>query len=76
MDASIALADAEGLDAVSMRRVAAELSTGTTSLPTDLRPCGSADHRPGDTDQLDLADNETVIEVPRAAREYYGAVSA
>ncbi|MEV6426236.1 TetR/AcrR family transcriptional regulator [Nocardia sp. NPDC051463] len=30
--ASIAIADAEGLDALSMRRVAAELSTGTTSL--------------------------------------------
>ncbi|QLY29335.1 TetR/AcrR family transcriptional regulator [Nocardia huaxiensis] len=29
---SIALADAEGLEAVSMRRVATELSTGTTSL--------------------------------------------
>jgi AcrR family transcriptional regulator len=32
VDASIAIADAEGLDALSMRRVAAELSTGTTSL--------------------------------------------
>ncbi len=32
MDASVAIADAEGLDALSMRRVAAELSTGTTSL--------------------------------------------
>ncbi|MGW4248919.1 TetR/AcrR family transcriptional regulator [Nocardia sp. NPDC004722] len=32
VDASIALADAEGLDAVSMRRVATALSTGTTSL--------------------------------------------
>ncbi|MFE3187795.1 TetR/AcrR family transcriptional regulator [Nocardia sp. NPDC059240] len=32
VDASIALADAEGLDAVSMRRVAGELSTGTTTL--------------------------------------------
>lgn len=29
---SVAIADAEGLDALSMRRVAAELSTGTTSL--------------------------------------------
>lgn len=32
VDASVAIADAEGIDAVSMRRVAAELSTGTTSL--------------------------------------------
>ncbi|MFE3258760.1 TetR/AcrR family transcriptional regulator [Nocardia sp. NPDC059229] len=32
VDASVAIADAEGLDALSMRRVAAELSTGTTSL--------------------------------------------
>ncbi|WP_405163175.1 TetR/AcrR family transcriptional regulator [Nocardia sp. NBC_01499] len=32
VDASIAIADAEGLDALSMRRVAAELSTGTTTL--------------------------------------------
>ncbi|MFJ4653251.1 TetR/AcrR family transcriptional regulator [Nocardia sp. NPDC088792] len=32
VDASVALADAEGLDALSMRRVAAELSTGTTTL--------------------------------------------
>lgn len=32
VQASIALADAEGLDALSMRRVAAELSTGTTTL--------------------------------------------
>ncbi|MBG6134894.1 TetR/AcrR family transcriptional regulator [Longispora fulva] len=30
--ASVALADAEGLDALSMRRVAADLGTGTTSL--------------------------------------------
>ncbi|WP_182899426.1 TetR/AcrR family transcriptional regulator [Microbispora sp. H10830] len=30
--AAVAVADAEGLDAVSMRRVAAELGTGTTSL--------------------------------------------
>jgi AcrR family transcriptional regulator len=32
VDASVAIADTEGLDALSMRRVAAELSTGTTSL--------------------------------------------
>ncbi|MFE3449396.1 TetR/AcrR family transcriptional regulator [Nonomuraea sp. NPDC059194] len=32
VDVSVAIADAEGLDALSMRRVAAELSTGTTSL--------------------------------------------
>ncbi|MET7771146.1 TetR/AcrR family transcriptional regulator [Nocardia sp. NPDC005366] len=32
VDASVAIADSEGLDALSMRRVAAELSTGTTSL--------------------------------------------
>ncbi|MFE3955893.1 TetR/AcrR family transcriptional regulator [Nocardia sp. NPDC059091] len=32
VDASVAIADAEGLGALSMRRVAAELSTGTTSL--------------------------------------------
>ncbi|MFI1919685.1 TetR/AcrR family transcriptional regulator [Nocardia sp. NPDC020380] len=32
VDASVAIADAEGLDALSMRRVAAELSTGTTTL--------------------------------------------
>jgi AcrR family transcriptional regulator len=32
VDASIALADAEGLDALSMRRIAAELLTGTTSI--------------------------------------------
>jgi AcrR family transcriptional regulator len=32
VEVSIAIADAEGLDALSMRRVAAELSTGTTSL--------------------------------------------
>ncbi|MEU1994202.1 TetR/AcrR family transcriptional regulator [Nocardia gamkensis] len=32
VDASVAIADAEGIDALSMRRVAAELSTGTTSL--------------------------------------------
>lgn len=32
VDASVAIADAEGLDALSMRRVAAALSTGTTSL--------------------------------------------
>ncbi len=32
VEASIALADAEGLDALSMRRVAADLGSGTTSL--------------------------------------------
>ena len=32
VNASVAIADAEGLDALSMRRVAAELSTGTTTL--------------------------------------------
>jgi AcrR family transcriptional regulator len=32
VDACVAIADAEGLEALSMRRVAAELSTGTTSL--------------------------------------------
>ncbi len=32
VEASVAIADAEGIDALSMRRVAAELSTGTTSL--------------------------------------------
>ncbi|WP_405484953.1 TetR/AcrR family transcriptional regulator [Nocardia sp. NBC_00511] len=32
VDASIAIADTEGLDALSMRRVATELSTGTTTL--------------------------------------------
>ncbi|MFI7699177.1 TetR/AcrR family transcriptional regulator C-terminal domain-containing protein [Nonomuraea sp. NPDC049480] len=32
MRAAIAVADAEGLDAVSMRRVAAEVKSGTTSL--------------------------------------------
>ncbi|GAA1960790.1 TetR/AcrR family transcriptional regulator [Kitasatospora viridis] len=32
VSASVAIADAEGLDALSMRRVAADLGTGTTSL--------------------------------------------
>jgi AcrR family transcriptional regulator len=45
VDAAVAVADAEGLDAVSMRRVAADLEVGTMSLYR---------HVPGKSELLDL----------------------
>ncbi|WP_063830743.1 TetR/AcrR family transcriptional regulator C-terminal domain-containing protein [Kitasatospora phosalacinea] len=57
VEASVALADAEGLDALSMRRVAAEVPTGTTSLYRQVASRGEL---------LELMTDAVLGEVPPA----------
>ncbi|MCQ4122798.1 TetR/AcrR family transcriptional regulator [Rhodococcus tibetensis] len=59
VDAAISLADAEGLDAVSMRRLGAELGAGAMSLYT---------HVPGKTELVDVM-TDRVLSTLHAARD-------
>ncbi|MCX5200498.1 TetR/AcrR family transcriptional regulator [Streptomyces sp. NBC_00237] len=72
VDAAVRLADAEGLDTLSMRRLASELGTGTMSLYRYV---------PGKTELLDLMLDRVqsdLIEAhnPAEATDWQGAVSA
>ncbi|CAM5598886.1 TetR family transcriptional regulator [Streptomyces spiroverticillatus] len=72
VDAAVKLADTEGLDTLSMRRLAGELGTGTMSLYRYV---------PGKTELLDLMldrvqDEPAETHDPAAAKDWQGAVSA